>query len=172
MPTPTGWEPSPPTCTGPASTSFSTSGKLVGGDSVTSRLEEGLKAATHGILVVSPFSVSRGWVQEEYQVLLRQAVGNPTRRLIPVLYKDAELPPFLANREWVDFRTATTGPPYDAALDKLVRSLQGRPAKDRPERGGPTQWPQPPRGQGFRPAGPMQATLSISPTQITLTTAG
>jgi len=126
----------------------------VGGDSVTSRLEEGLKAATHGILVVSPFSVARAWVQEEYQVMLRQAVGNPTRRLIPVLYKDAELPPFLANREWVDFRTATTGPPYDQALDKLVRSLQGRPAQDRPDRGGPTEWPQPPTGQGFRPAGP------------------
>ena len=67
--------------------------ELVGGDPVTGRLEEGLKAATHGILVVSPFSLSRGWVQEEYQVLLRQAVENPARRLIPVLYRDAELPP-------------------------------------------------------------------------------
>ena len=68
--------------------------------------------------------------------------------------------------------TATTGPPYDAALDKLVRSLQGRPVQDRPERGGPTQWPQPLSGQGFRPAGPMQATVSISLTQVTLATTG
>src|SRR5438445_3815198 len=143
--------------------------ELVGGDPVTGRLEEGLKAATHGILVVSPFSLSRGWVQEEYQVLLRQAVENPARRLIPVLYRDAELPPFLANRQWVDFRTATTGPLYDAALDTLVRSLQGRPAKDRPDRGRLTQWPQPPRGQGFRPAGPMQATLRIARTEVILT---
>ena len=115
--------------------------ELAGGDSVTGRLEEGLKATTHGILVVSPFSLSRPWVREEYQVLLRQAVENPARRLIPVLYQDAELPPFLANRQWVDFRRATTGPPYDAAFDTLVRSLQGRPGKDRPERGDPTQWP-------------------------------
>src|SRR5437879_5775641 len=57
--------------------------ELVGGDSVTGRLEEGLRAATHGILVVSPFSLSRPWVTEEYQVLLRQAVENPARRLIP-----------------------------------------------------------------------------------------
>src|SRR6266481_2251423 len=143
--------------------------ELVGGDSVTGRLEEGLKVATHGILVVSPLSLSRPWVMQEYQVLLRQAVANPARRLIPVLYQDAEMSPFLGNLEWVDFRTATTGPPYDTSLDKLVRSLQGRPAQDRPDRGGPTQWPQPPTGQGFRPAGPMQATLRVSPTQVTLT---
>src|SRR5439155_13887421 len=133
---------------------------------VTARLEEALTAATHGILLVSTSSLSRPRFMQEYHVLLRQAVDNPTPRLIPVLYRDAELPPFLANREWVDFRTATTGPSYDAALDKLVRSLQGRPAKDRPDRASPTQWPRSTTGQGFRPAGPMQATLSISATKV------
>ena len=97
--------------------------ELVGGDRVTGRLEEGIRGSANGVLVVSPHALSRPWVREEYEALLRQAVQEPGRRLIPVLYADAELPPFLANRLWVDFRGAgTTGPEYEARLGELVRS--------------------------------------------------
>ena len=110
--------------------------ELVGGDRVTGRLEEGIRGSANGVLVVSPHSLSRPWVREEYEALLRQAVQQPGRRLIPVLYADAELPVFLANRLWVDFRgAADTGPVYEARLEELVRALQGRPAADRPARG-------------------------------------
>ena len=79
--------------------------ELVGGDRVTERLEDGIRDSANGVLVVSPDSLSRPWVREEYEALLRQAVQDPgRRRLIPVLYADAELPVFLANRLWVDFR--------------------------------------------------------------------
>ena len=96
--------------------------ELVGGDRVTGRLEEGIRGSANGVLVVSPHSLSRPWVREEYEALLRQAVQEPGRRLIPVLYADAELPVFLANRLWVDFRGAgATGPVYEARLGELVR---------------------------------------------------
>jgi hypothetical protein len=69
-------------------------------------------------------------------------VEQPGRRLIPALYADAELPPFLATRLWVDFRRAgTTGPHYEARLSQLVRALQGLPSADRPVRGGTVEWP-------------------------------
>ena len=107
--------------------------ELIGGDRVTGRLEDAIRASVNGVLVVSPHALSRPWVREEYEALLRQAVEQPgERRLVPVLYADAELPPFAANRLWVDFRgPATTGPLYDARLQELVRYLQGlrgRPA--------------------------------------------
>ena len=103
--------------------------ELVGGDRVTGRLEEGIRNSASGVLVVSPHSLSRPWVREEYEALLWHAVQRPEqRRLIPVLYVDAELPEFLANRLWVDFRGAgTTGPVYEARLGELARSLQGLP---------------------------------------------
>src|SRR6185312_3882072 len=108
--------------------------ELVGGDRVTGRLEEAIRGSASGVLVVSPHALSRPWVREEYEALLRQAVQQPgQRRLIPVLYADAELPVFLASRLWVDFRGAgTTGPEYETRLGELVRTLQGRPAADRP----------------------------------------
>jgi hypothetical protein len=144
--------------------------ELVGGDRVTGRLEEGIRDSASGVLVVSPHSLSRPWVREEYEALLRHAVQQPEqRRLIPVLYVDAELPEFLANRLWVDFRGAgTTGPAYEARLGELVRYLQGRPAADRPARDGGVQWPAGEGGQGFRAAGALRAALGVSAAEVWL----
>jgi hypothetical protein len=107
--------------------------ELVGGDRVTGRVEDAIRATATGVLVVSPHALSRPWVREEYQALLRQAVENPAeRRLIPVLYHDAELPVFVANRLWVDFREAASGPAYEGKLRELERYLRGETAADRP----------------------------------------
>jgi hypothetical protein len=46
------------------------------------------------------------------------------QRLIPVLLKDAELPPLLASRVYVDFRQVD-GPLYDQRLKELVAALKG-----------------------------------------------
>ena len=109
--------------------------ELVGGDRLAGRLEEGIRRSANGVLVVSPHSLSRPWVAEEYAALLQQAVEQPGRRLIPVLLTDAELPPFLATRLWVDFRgPAATGPEYDARLEELIRALRAQPPADRPAR--------------------------------------
>ncbi|MGH8906966.1 MAG: toll/interleukin-1 receptor domain-containing protein [Egibacteraceae bacterium] len=142
--------------------------EIAGGDRFVGRLEEGLRNSTNGVLVVSAHALSRPWVRQEYEAMLRAAVADPSRRLVPVLLADAELPVFLANRDWVDFRAATTGPPYDAAFDELVRALRGQPPLDRPERDSPRQWPKGPGGASFRPAGPMAFTLRISPAHVCL----
>ena len=144
--------------------------ELVGGDRVTGRLEEAIRGSASGVLVVSPHALSRPWVREEYEALLRQAVQDPGRRLIPVLYADAELPPFLASRLWLDFRGAAgTGPQYEARLGELVRYLQGRPAADRPARDGSVQWPTGAGGEVVRPAGPLRAKLRLSAAKVSLT---
>jgi hypothetical protein len=43
------------------------------------------------VLVVSPHSLSRPWVREPYEALLRQAVEDPPRRLIPELRSSSAL---------------------------------------------------------------------------------
>ena len=51
--------------------------ELVGGDRVTGRLEDAIRESANGVLVVSPHALSRPWVREEYEALLRQAVEDP-----------------------------------------------------------------------------------------------
>ena len=142
--------------------------EIVGGDRVTHRLEEAIRDSANGVLVVSPHSLSRPWVQEEYEALLRQAVEDPSRRLIPVLYRDAELPAFMANRLWVDFRAVTTGPGYSEALERLERYLRGKAGSDRPPRGEAVVWPAGARGEVVRPAGSMRLSLVIEPDRVSL----
>src|SRR5579863_7976415 len=43
--------------------------ELAGGDRLAGRLEDGIRRSANGVLVVSPHSLSRPWVQEEYAAL-------------------------------------------------------------------------------------------------------
>jgi len=140
--------------------------EVVPGDVVVHQLERGLLSARNGILVVSPASVGRPWVQQEYAVMVERAVAGE-QRLIPVLLGDVEVPPFAAARLWVDFRGAD-GPEYQRRVDRLVAALRGeRP--QRPARGGELKAPP---GSGFRSEGARRATLSISPSETVLVVEG
>jgi TIR domain len=123
------------------------------GDVLVHKLDEGILAARNGVLVVSPISLSRPIVSEEYAAMWTRAVAGQ-QRLIPVLLKDAEMPPTLASRVWVDFRN-TDGPAYQARVDELVRALKGE-RKGPPGRGGTTQSPP---ETGFRAEGSIPLTL-------------
>lgn len=109
------------------------------GDTVSLRLSDGLRRSRNGVLVVSPTALSRPWVLEEYASLLEGAVQRG-QRLIPVLYRDAEMPAMLSTRRWVDLRDKR-GEPYLAAVRELAAALKG----ERPQR--------PKRGQGLRAPG-------------------
>jgi TIR domain len=121
--------------------------EIIPGDVVVHQLERGLMASRNGVLVVSPASVARPWVQQEYAVMVGRAVES-TQRLIPVLLGDVEVPPFAATRLWVDFRGAD-GPEYARRVRQLVAALKGeRP--QRPARDDGLAWPS---ESGFRPEG-------------------
>jgi hypothetical protein len=75
------------------------------GDLFAETLEQGLTQSRAVALVVSPASMASGWVKQEYYraLSLTQDKDDPSR-LIPVLRDSAELPGFLSDRRWVDFR--------------------------------------------------------------------
>jgi len=136
------------------------------GDVLVQRLEAGLRDSRAGILVVSPAALARRWVRAEYAVLVTRAIEHDVP-LVPVLLRDAELPPFLATRVWIDFRSAD-GPDYLARVAELARVLKG-------ERRGPparTGAPALPPGSGFLAAGPRPCQLAIAPERTGFSQAG
>ena len=133
------------------------------GDVLVHRLDEGIRTSRNGILVISPSSLSRPWVTEEYAAMLTRTVAGQ-QRLIPVLLGEAELPPFLAARLWVDFRHAD-GPEYDRRVSQLVAALRG----ERPPRPSRDETRAPPPGSGFRPEGTRHATLHLSSEEVIFT---
>jgi tetratricopeptide (TPR) repeat protein len=136
------------------------------GDVLVHKLDQGILTSRNGVLVVSPESLSRPWVQNEYAAMMTRVVAGK-QTLIPVLLKDAEMPPLLAARLWVDFRNAD-GPDYDARLRELARTLKGeRPGP--PDRTGVLQ---PPPNGGFRATGTQALHLSIGVEQTKLSGGG
>jgi TIR domain len=126
------------------------------GDVLVHKLDEGILNSRNGVLIVSPASLSRPWVQREYAAMMTRAVAGK-QRLIPVLLHDAELPPLLASEVWVDFRN-TDGPDYLARIRELVRALKGERLGP-PTRTGELSLPP---GTAFRAVGVLACRLSIS----------
>lgn len=127
------------------------------GDVIVHKIDDGILNSRSGILVVSPTSLTRPYVQNEYAALMDRAIMRG-QLLIPVLLKDAEMPPLLATRLYADFRNAE-GPGYQTAFDKLVRALKG-------ERPGPPAIL--PSGGGYKVPGTDTLRLSITPQRTAL----
>jgi hypothetical protein len=126
------------------------------GDVLVHKLDEGIRNSRNGILIVSPASLSRPYVQEEYAAMMTRAIAGK-QRLIPVLFKDAEMPPLLAARVWVEFRNLD-GPDYLGRVRELVRELKGE-RRGPPPRTGELSLPP---GSGFTAVGPRACRLSLS----------
>ena len=93
------------------------------GDLFGKALEQALDVSGAVALIVSPESISSGWVEEEYYRALDLAKDKPTSaQIIPVILRDVKLPGFLKNRNWVDFRDETA---YDQNVWKLVWGITG-----------------------------------------------
>jgi len=140
--------------------------EILPGDVVVHQLERGLLSSRNGVLVVSPASVTRPWVQQEYAVMVERAVQG-SQRLIPVLLGDVEVPPFAATRLWVDFRGAD-GPEYQRRVRQLAVALRS----ERPQRPAGDRELIAPPGSRIRPEGARQATLRIASGQTVLEVEG
>jgi len=88
---------------------------LKGGDAWMRAIQTGLKASQYCIVVLSRDSVESEWVEKEYTY----AIGLGLK-VIPILYKDCEIPLALANVQYVDFRDDK----YDRGLWQLLIALQ------------------------------------------------
>jgi SAM-dependent methyltransferase len=93
------------------------------GDLFVDALEKGLEASKTIIIVVSPEAINSGWVKEEYcRAVVLTVEGEQSRRIIPVLLRNAELPGFLKTRQWVDFRDDDK---FKESMRKLIWGIKG-----------------------------------------------
>jgi hypothetical protein len=105
------------------------------GEVFVGALEAGLQNSDSVVILVSPESMSSGWVNEEYSraLAISEKRGAPMP-VIPALLRNAELPGFLANRSWVDFRDPDR---FEEGVDALVRGIRREPGDTIPGRGAP-----------------------------------
>jgi hypothetical protein len=89
------------------------------GDSLTNRIGEALHAYDFIIVVLSPASVKSRWVQKELAEAMMREIKQKKVVVLPVIYRQCEIPPFLTDQRYADF----TGD-SDSALNLLVNSIE------------------------------------------------
>jgi SIR2-like protein/TIR domain-containing protein len=92
------------------------------GDSIVSKIEEGITKSDYILFLLSKNSMERKWVQKEIQMGLAKSISDKSTRIIPVLIGDVnprKMPIYLVDRHWLDLRDE-----IDKNLNKLIKQIK------------------------------------------------
>jgi len=93
--------------------------ELTVGDSILPRIEQAVATSDLLLVLLSPRSVDSRWVQMELSSFLARELKDRAITLIPALIEDCEIPPVLAERQYLDLRKD-----FDKGLERLISQLQ------------------------------------------------
>lgn len=74
------------------------------GDSLIAKIESGISSSSYLAIVLSPNSVSSQWVREELNAGLIRQLRERRVFVLPILIEDCEIPVFLQDKRYADFR--------------------------------------------------------------------
>ena len=90
------------------------------GDSLLRKIGEGIQRADFLGVVLSPNSIASRWVQKEVEVAATMEIEGHGPKVIPILYKDCEIPVFLRDKLYADFRNRSM---FQHSLMKLLDAV-------------------------------------------------
>lgn len=95
--------------------------EIMVGDSLTKKIEEGLKRTRYIGVVLSPKSVKSAWVERELEIAINREISTGEVVVLPLLYEKCDLPAFLSGKLYANF---TSPADYDKGVAKLLRRLK------------------------------------------------
>ncbi|RXK87595.1 toll/interleukin-1 receptor domain-containing protein [Chlorobaculum sp. 24CR] len=90
------------------------------GESLITKIREGIDEADFVAVILSPNSVASPWVQRELDVAMNQEIAGHRIKVLPIMYLACDLPGFLLGKFYADFTDETN---YSYALRQLVESM-------------------------------------------------
>lgn len=91
------------------------------GDSLTAKIEEGIKETRYIGVVLSAQSIDAPWVKKELDIALNREISSGEVVVLPLLYQNCKIPLFLEGKLYADF---TKSEDYASGLAKLLRRLR------------------------------------------------
>ncbi|HWR13534.1 MAG TPA: toll/interleukin-1 receptor domain-containing protein [Terriglobales bacterium] len=88
------------------------------GDSLLNRIQDAIQDASALLVVLSKASVASEWCKKELNAGLIRELDEKRVIVLPVLLEDCEIPPFLREKKYADFRKN-----FDAGLTALTDAL-------------------------------------------------
>lgn len=78
--------------------------KIKVGDSIVSKIPDGLKSSQTMILFLSQRSVRSLWTRKEWQSFLGRQLSESPLKILPAVIEDCEIPTILSDIKYADFR--------------------------------------------------------------------
>lgn len=88
------------------------------GDSIVRKVQEAIERSSALIVVLSKSSVTSEWCSKELSAGLVRELEEKRVIVLPVLIEDCEIPMFLREKRYADFRTD-----YDAGLNAVLEAI-------------------------------------------------
>ncbi len=99
--------------------------ELKPGDSLINRIQEAVEGSSALLIMLSPASVDSGWCKRELTAGLLRELEEKRVVTIPVLLEDCNIPLFLRDKMYADFRTD-----FDAGMNALLEAVAGHANPD------------------------------------------
>lgn len=90
------------------------------GDSLLTKIGEGIGEVDNLGVVLSPASIASRWVTQELRIALHSEIEDGRPQVVPIYYQQCQLPLILRHRKYIDF---TREDRYEAALAELVGAV-------------------------------------------------
>jgi hypothetical protein len=91
------------------------------GDSLIQKVREGIDTMDYLAVILSPDSVKSSWVQKEVDIAMNQEIEGRMVKVLPLMYRQCELPGFLVGKYYADF---TDSYRYALALGQVLKRLE------------------------------------------------
>lgn len=91
------------------------------GQRISEEIQKGISDSDFFLLFLSPRAMESGWVQREWQSRLHREVKENQGRLIPLVIQDCELPEFLKDIVYIDFRKD-----FEEGISLLLTSIAAK----------------------------------------------
>ncbi len=88
------------------------------GESIPAKISLGVKEADFVIVILSENAVKSNWVEREWQNKYWDEVNSGKIHVLPVLYRDCEIPELLKTKKYADFRNS-----YNDGLEDVLSAI-------------------------------------------------
>ena len=98
------------------------------GDSISKKIDYGLKKSAFVVVALSKHSVASGWVDREWRSKISEEVKSGSVFILPILIENCEIPPSLIDKKYADFSSN-----YRVALNELIGAIETHSIKKKAE---------------------------------------
>ena len=96
------------------------------GESISKKIQEGLKESKYLCIWVTVDSIESGWVEKEWLPKIKQEVDENRTVVLPLLAEEVDMPEFLADKKYADFRNS-----FQHGLNDLLQVFDKIPIQEK-----------------------------------------